>query len=98
MSAGTLQNLVVCSAAGSTNSPLCPPGEKLQLIQGYVLDAASQSFFDTLFTSSGQLDLLLQGGFDGGAFQIAFVGILLIFASGLAVGVVVNIIRKSGGR
>ena len=94
MPAGTLQSIVTCSATGTVNSGICPVGQKLKLAQGYVLDTTSQTFFDTLFTSSGQLDLLIQGGFDSGAAELAVLGVMMMFATGLGVGVVANIIRK----
>jgi hypothetical protein len=49
-----------------------------------------------LFSSDSvqQIDLLLNGGFDPQAFGIGFVGILSLFAIGLATGIVVSMLRK----
>lgn len=41
-----------------------------------------------------QIDLLLNGGFDPQSFGIGFMGVLSLFAIGLATGIIVSQMRK----
>lgn len=43
----------------------------------------------------GYIDLILNGGFSGEAFTLAFIGSLLIWATGLGVGMIASQIRKA---
>lgn len=58
--------------------------DSFQWIQSYVLPAEA----------GGQLDLLIQGGFDPELFQIGFVGTLTLFAIGFGVGLIIAQLRK----
>lgn len=98
MPAGTLQSIVTCSTIGTVNSGICPPGQKLQLVQGYVIDVPAQTFFDSMYDNSSMINLLLSGGFDADAALIGFAGVVSVFVVGLSAGVVVNTVRKAGGR
>lgn len=42
-----------------------------------------------------QIDLIVNGGFSGEAFSLAFVGSLLVWATGLGIGLIVSQIRKA---
>lgn len=43
----------------------------------------------------GYIDLILNGGFSGEAFTLAFTGSLLIWATGLGVGLIASQVRKA---
>lgn len=44
--------------------------------------------------SAPMLELLLAGGFNEDAAMAGFLGVFTLFAAGLAVGIIVNLIRK----
>ncbi len=43
---------------------------------------------------ASQTELLLEGGFDSNAFQTGFSGVLFLWASGLAIGLIIGQVRK----
>jgi hypothetical protein len=64
-----------------------------------VMTCAHQQWMDAYVVPPEQaaaIELLVQGGWDKDAYQIGFGGTLLMFAIGLGVGVIINLIRKSG--
>lgn len=70
--------------AWKTNPDQSVSCDSFQWIQGYVLPAET----------GGQLDLLIQGGFDPELFQIGFIGTLTLFAIGFGVGLIISQLRK----
>lgn len=86
MPAGTIQTIVVCAADGTVNMSVCDPGTKAKLIQGYVLDIGTGSFFD---------DLIFNGVFDVEAMTFGFGAVVTFFVVGLSIGLVVSVIRKA---
>lgn len=49
MPVGELKTILVCQPSGTPAAP-CPAGEAPASLQAYVIDPASQGFFDTLNT------------------------------------------------
>ena len=43
----------------------------------------------------GYIDLILNGGFSEEAFSLAFVGTLLVWATGLGLGLIISQVRKA---
>ena len=49
MSAGTVQTILVCQPSGTPDNHIpCPSGTGAVAVQAYVIDAASQDFFDSV--------------------------------------------------
>ncbi len=45
-----------------------------------------------------QTQLLVSGGFDQDAFEVAFGGVLTLWVAGLSIGLIISIIRKANKR
>lgn len=39
-------------------------------------------------------ELLINGGFDAGSFEVAFVGVLLLWVTGFGIGLIIGQVRK----
>ncbi|MFA7239877.1 MAG: hypothetical protein WC091_07170 [Sulfuricellaceae bacterium] len=94
MPAGTLTDVVICVASAYQASP-CPAGQAPTVISAYLISPGSASVFDTLVDSQDVLNLLLTGGFSSEAAELGFYGVLLMFATGLAIGIIANLVRKA---
>lgn len=94
MPAGTLTNVIICAASGFPASP-CPAGQAPTVVSAYLISPSSAIVFDTLVDSQDVLNLLLTGGFSPEAMELGFLGVMLMFATGLAVGIVANLVRKA---
>lgn len=46
-------------------------------------------------TVEAQIDLIVNGGFSGEAFTLAFTGSLLVWATGLGIGLIISQVRKA---
>jgi hypothetical protein len=78
-----LEFIQVCRA-WTTNPDSSVSCSAIDWIQGYVLPPEA----------GGQLDLLIQGGFDPALFRIGFLGTLSMFAVGFGVGLIISQLRK----
>ncbi|MNZ79475.1 hypothetical protein D3C78_980790 [compost metagenome] len=68
----------------STNPDGSVTCSSFEWVQGYILPPEA----------SGQLDLLIQGGFSSDLFRIGFMGTLGLFVTGFGIGLVVSQLRK----
>jgi hypothetical protein len=57
-------------------------------------ETVSQDVYLIPAGSEEQITMLLNGGFSPDAFQIAFIGFLVIWATGLGIGLILNLIKK----
>lgn len=94
MPAGTLETIIICAASTVQASP-CPAGMAPTVMTGYVASATSQTTLDLLVDNQVALNLLLTGGFDSATAELGFVGVLLIWAVGLGIGLIANLVRKA---
>lgn len=46
-------------------------------------------------TAQATIDLLLTGGFDEGSFEVGFMGLVLLWVTGLGIGFVISHIRRT---
>jgi len=69
----------------------------LQCSTGFVVDGQGLiTCPETLENvDSAQLELLLVGGFDRDAFDIAFAGVIGLWVVGLTIGIIVSVLRKT---
>lgn len=85
MSAGTLENVILCRASATPAAP-CGAGEAPTVVQAYVLDPAGASFFDAV---SQPYDYSVGAAFWG----FAFVFTMTLYLSTRILGTLINMVR-----